>query len=70
MNWDAIAMSLIAINNPLLLIPSTLLMSFIFTAGDYTAMIFNFSFDTNSLIQAIIFFTISAKFFISKMKVK
>jgi len=70
MNWDAIAMSLIAINNPLLLIPSTLLMSFIFTAGDYTAMIFNFSFDTNSLIQAIIFFTISAKFFISKNESK
>lgn len=71
MNWDAISMALIAQNNPFLLIPVTLLMSYIYTSGTYTSIMYNFNFELNSLVQGVIIFTISAKFFVkNKDKIK
>lgn len=66
LNWDAISISLIGHNHPLILIPASFLISYIFTSCDYISMTHNFSFDINALIQSGIFITVSAKFLFKK----
>lgn len=57
--WNAFSAALIARANPLLLIPSSLLMGFITTYSNKYALYNNFGFDMSSLIQAGILFLIS-----------
>lgn len=64
LNWDGITISLIAQNNPLLLIPSSLIISWLYTSCDATALRCNFSFDMNSLVEAVVIMTISANFYL------
>ena len=59
MGWNAFSSALIAGVNPLLLIPSSLLMGFITTYSNKFALYHNFGFDISSLIQAVILFLIA-----------
>ena len=59
MGWNAFSAALIARANPLLLIPSSLLMGFITTYSNRYALYHNYGFDMSSLIQAAILFLIS-----------
>ena len=61
MGWNAFSSALIAGANPLLLIPSSILMGFITTYSNKYAMYHNFGFDMSGLIQAGILFLISFK---------
>ncbi len=67
LNWDGITISLIAQNNPILLIPASLIISWLYTSCDATALRCNFSFDMNSLVEAIVIITISANFYLPKI---
>ncbi|AEE16015.1 ABC transporter permease [Treponema brennaborense] len=62
MGWNALSCALIARSNPAAVIPSALLLSWIFTAADRSAMMYDFPFDMTGLIQAAVLFCISARF--------
>lgn len=70
MGWNGLTCALIARKNPLALIPSAFLLSWIFTAADRTSMINGFSFDLENLIQGSILFFISAQFVLPKFFAK
>ena len=59
MGWNAFSSALIAGANPLLLIPSSLIMGFITTYSNKFALYHNFGFDISSMLQAAILFLIS-----------
>jgi len=59
--WSAIAVSLIGRNNPLYIIPSALFISFMTTGVAGITMYTGFPFELSSLIQAAVFFFITAK---------
>ena len=59
MGWNAFSAALIAGANPLLLIPSSLLMGFMTTYTNKYALFHNFGFDMSSLLQAVILFVIA-----------
>lgn len=59
MGWNALSIALIANRNPLLLIPSAIILSYIFTASDYAILTNNFSFNITSIIQAAVLLVIS-----------
>ena len=61
LGWSAIAVSLIGRNNPLYIIPSALFISFMDTGISGVTMYTNFPFELNSIIQAAVFFFITAK---------
>lgn len=65
--WNAIAVALIAGSNPLLLIPSALILSYFFTASDIAVNSALFSFNLTPIIQSIIFLTITIQI-VSKKK--
>ncbi len=58
MGWNALSASLIAGLNPVLLIPSSVVLAFIVTYADKFALFNNLGFDISSLIQGIILFMI------------
>jgi len=59
MGWNALTVSLIAKSHPLLLLPSALLLSYMFTASDYAVLTNNVSFNMTSIIQASVLLVIS-----------
>ena len=59
--WNAFSAALIAGENPLLLIPSSLFMGFVTTYSNKFALYHNFGFDMSSMIQAVILFVIAFK---------
>ncbi|MBP7480291.1 MAG: ABC transporter permease [Spirochaetaceae bacterium] len=59
MGWNALSIALIAKRNPILLIPASLILSYIFTASDYAVLTNNFSFNMTSIIQAAVLLVIS-----------
>ncbi len=61
LGWSAIAVSLIGRNNPLYIIPSALFISFMETGMSGITMYTNFPFELSSIIQAVVFFFITAK---------
>lgn len=67
--WNAISVALIAGSNPLLLIPSALVLSYIFTASNIAVNSALFSFDLSSLIQATILLVITIQL-ITKKKLR
>ena len=61
--WNAIAISLIAKNNILMLIPSSLLYAYLINASDAIVAKSYISFDASIFFSAAVFLLISAKFF-------
>jgi simple sugar transport system permease protein len=59
LGWSAIAVALIARNNPLYIIPSALFISFMNTGMSGITMYTNFPFELSSIIQAVVFFFIT-----------
>ena len=68
MGWNGIAVALIARNHPLGVIPAAIVFAYLNTAAN-TAMLFtDFSFELNSIIQAVIFFLITADIIAKRKK--
>ncbi len=61
MGWNAFSTALIANAEPLLVIPSSLLLSWLYTSSSDVSLMQNFGFDIGTLIQGIVLFFISAK---------
>lgn len=57
--WNSLSASMIANSNPLLIIPSSLFMSYLITSAQRITMIKNFPFDISSLVQAVVLFIIA-----------
>lgn len=68
MGWNALTCALIARANPLMVVPASFLLSWIFTAVDRSSMMNNFSFDMAGLIQGSILFFISAQFVVRQLR--
>jgi len=61
LGWNGIAVALIARNNPALIFPAALIFAYI-EAGTRSAMIYsNFDFEFSAIIQAAVFFLVTAK---------
>jgi simple sugar transport system permease protein len=63
MGWGALAIALIARRNPLAVIPAAILYAWIETASGAAVLSTRFSFDSTSLVQAVIFLVISVQTF-------
>jgi simple sugar transport system permease protein len=61
MGWSALAIALIAGQNVLAVIPAAVLYAWLETASDAAVLSTGFSFDSTSLMQAVIFLVISAQ---------
>ena len=68
MGWNGLSAALIAKANPLVLIPSSLFMSFITTYANKFGLYHNLGFDISSIIQAVILLLISFPIFAGKRK--
>jgi simple sugar transport system permease protein len=62
LGWDALSTALIAGSNPAALIPSSLILSWIFTSADRVALNYNTGFDIGSLIQGIMLSCIAIRY--------
>lgn len=62
MGWDALSCALIAASNPAALIPSGLILSWIFTSADRVALNYNSGFDISLLIQGVMLSCISIQY--------
>ena len=60
MGWNALSVALMAGANPLLVIPSALVMSYMLVAADQSVLMSGGSFDAANLIQAAVLIAISA----------
>ncbi len=63
LGWSAIAVSLIGKNSPLLIIPSSLFIAYIESGLSGVTLYTGFPLELGSILQAVVFFTITAKFF-------
>lgn len=63
MGWNALTVSLAASSNPAYIIPSALILSWIFTGAEKTALLGNFSFNFTALVQGILLLCLSVKEF-------
>lgn len=61
MGWSALAVALIAGQNPFAVIPSAFLMAWLETATDTALLSTRFSFDSTSIVQAVLLLVISAR---------
>lgn len=59
MGWNALSCALIAQSNPLMLIPASLILSWLYTSTGRVSLMQGLPFDISSLIQGIILFCIS-----------
>ncbi|MCQ2592336.1 MAG: hypothetical protein MJ188_06085 [Treponema sp.] len=59
MGWNALAVAMLAKENPLFIIPSSLFMATLITTADRYALFNNFDFDISGLLQGIIIFLVS-----------
>jgi ABC-type uncharacterized transport system permease subunit len=62
MGWDALSCALIAASNPAAVIPSSLVLSWIFTSADRVSLNYNSGFDVNLLIQGVMLSCISIQY--------
>ncbi|MCR5288541.1 MAG: ABC transporter permease [Treponema sp.] len=60
--WSALTCALIANKSPLHLIPASIIIAWLVTSADRTALLQNFGFDISSLLQGIILFCISCTY--------
>jgi simple sugar transport system permease protein len=70
MGWNALSIALITQSNPLFILPSALLVSFLITASDKVILSSSMNFDMTNLIQGAIFLVISAQFITREKKRK
>ena len=63
MGWNALSVALMAGSNPMLVLPSALIMSYMLVAADQSVLLNGGSFDTANLIQAAILIAISVRHF-------
>lgn len=68
MGWNALSAALIAQSNPLLLIPASLVLSWLYTSADRVSLTQGFSFDISGIIQGIILFSIAIPFAVRRAK--
>ena len=68
--WNALSAALIARSNPLLLIPSSLVLAFMSTYADKIALYNNFGFDMSALIQALVLLLIAFPYKIPRVSAK
>jgi len=62
LGWNALSCALIAGSNPAALIPSSLILSWLFTSADRVALNFNSGFDTGALIQGVMLSCIAIQY--------
>ncbi len=67
MGWSALACALMAGGNPYAIIPASLVFSWLETASDSALLSTRFSFDSTSIVQAILLLMISAKFMSTRL---
>lgn len=65
MGWNALSVALMAGNNPMLVLPSAFIMSYMLIAADQSVLLNGGSFDTANLIQAAILIAISVRHFMN-----
>lgn len=68
MGWNALSCALIARRNPILIIPSSLFLAWLYTSADRTALLHNFNFDISGIIQGLILFLIAIPIVIKSNK--
>ena len=68
MGWNALSCTLIAQSEPLLLIPASLILSWLYTSADRIALMQSIQFDISSLIQGIILLCISVNYIARKRR--
>lgn len=66
MGWNALTIALIAQSAPELLLPATLILSWLFTASDSLVLTGNIAGDMTSIIQAVVLLTITIRFVVSR----
>lgn len=68
MGWNALTVALIAQNAPELLLPASLILSWLFTASDSLTLTGNLAGDLTSIIQAVVLLTITVRFVVGRKK--
>ncbi len=63
MGWNALSVALMAGNNPIFVLPSALIMSYMLVAADQSVLLNGGSFDTANIIQAAVLVAISVRHF-------
>ncbi len=66
--WNALTVALIASGSPLLLVPSALILSYIFTASNKLVLTGSLAVDITPVVQAVILLLISARFLLKRNK--
>lgn len=66
LGWSALAVALIARANPAAIIPAALLYAWLETASDSALLSTQTPFDSTSLVQAVVFLVVSARYFRKK----
>ncbi len=62
MGWNALSVALIASGNPISLIPSALVLAWIYTSADRVGLTQGFNFDISGIVQSCILFSIAIPF--------
>ena len=62
MGWNALSVALIASGNPISIIPSALVLSWIYTSADRVGLTQGFNFDISGIVQSCILFSIAIQF--------
>lgn len=60
LGWNALSVALIAKSHPLLLILSSFVLSYLYSASDYAVLFYSMPFNASFLIQGIVLFAIAA----------
>jgi len=66
MGWNALSCTLIAQSEPILIIPASLILSWLYTSANRVSLMQGLQFDISSLIQGIILFCISVNYIARK----
>lgn len=59
MGWNALSCALISKSNPILIIPYSFILAWLYTSTDRISLTQNFTFDLSTIIQGVILFTIA-----------
>lgn len=68
MGWNALSCSLIVGSKPIALIPSALILSWLYTSAGRVALTQGFAFDIAGIVQGVILFAIAIPFAVKKLK--
>lgn len=70
MGWNALSASLIAQSNPLLLIPASLVLAWLYTSADRVALTQGLQFDVSGIIQGIVLFAVAFPYAVTKFRTR